>query len=181
MNSCTTSTAKDATDTETPANSTLVPRPESTGRRPGPGFGQQSGDERLIPTLPSRAILGAHRGSGHMNMSDRIRHNFESHAMTGIPGSRKGEKSITNGPDIIVTTHTNSILFAIVVQFFSQSGSTYGFGHEADRHICYRRKQHLQIRRRRHPSTMEDVPDQVSALSHEIKVQSLCCLPEQSQ
>jgi len=41
-------TAKDATDAETPANSTSPP-PESNGRRPGPGFGQKSG--KLVQIL----------------------------------------------------------------------------------------------------------------------------------
>ena len=42
MESGTKLTATDATDAKTPANSTS-PRPESNGRRPGPGFGQKSG------------------------------------------------------------------------------------------------------------------------------------------
>ena len=56
-NSVTKLTVKDATDAKTHANSTSA-RPESHGRRPGPGFGKKSA--KVFPQfiLLTRAILG---------------------------------------------------------------------------------------------------------------------------
>ena len=55
MDSCTKLTAKDATDAKTPANSTSR-RPESDGRRHGPGFGPKSGRTEFIFIWLTRAI-----------------------------------------------------------------------------------------------------------------------------
>jgi len=57
MYSDTNLTAKDATDSKTPAYSTF-PRPESNGRRPGPGFDQKSATTSVDFDLLTRAILG---------------------------------------------------------------------------------------------------------------------------
>jgi len=54
-------TAKDATDTKTPANSTS-PRPESIGRRPGPGFCRKSQKhfKRFFGLPEQDRVLNAH-------------------------------------------------------------------------------------------------------------------------
>jgi len=57
MHSDTKLTATDATGAKTPAISASS-RPESNGRHPGPGFGQQSGNENFVFTLRTRAFLG---------------------------------------------------------------------------------------------------------------------------
>ena len=57
MNSDTELTTKGATGLKTLANS-MSPRPECNGRRPGPGFGQQSRKYNSNLILLTRAILG---------------------------------------------------------------------------------------------------------------------------
>jgi len=60
MNLDTKLTAVDATDAKTPANSTCR-RPESNGRRPGPGFDQNPGRKSSNFILLTRAFLGIAR------------------------------------------------------------------------------------------------------------------------